>query len=330
MKIRSSARRVMVPLLAALLVGFLVVGYGQPAAAAKKTNIAVGTGSTGGAYFMYMNTIVKLINDKIPTIAASAESVSSSGNAVRLVNAYDLDFGGAGLDIVFHGYEGSREFTEKHQNIRAAWCLPSTGQAFVVLKNSKIQTIQDLKGKVLGVNSASGQAEAEFYLEKHGLKKGDYVAKIMTYNESAQALRDRTIDASLQVLTPPAGALIDLATTTGVRVLPMDRRAAEAVAAERKYWPLQEAPANVIQGQDKPVYTMPMLGLVICNKNVPDDIVYAVVKAIAENTDELAKGHPQMKEATLALVKQTIDQGAMVIPMHPGAEKYLREVGIIK
>ena len=86
----------------------------------------------------------------------------------------------------------------------------------------------------------------------------------------------------------------------------------------------------MIQGQDKPVYTMPMLGLVICNKNVPDDIVYAVVKAIAENTDELAKGHPQMKEATLALVKQTIDQGAMVIPMHPGAEKYLREVGIIK
>jgi TRAP transporter TAXI family solute receptor len=301
-----------------------------PAAPAKKTDIAIGTGSTGGLYFIWMNAIVKLINDKTTTLQASPESVSGSGNTVRLVHSHDLDFGGAGLDIAFHGYDGSREFTEKYQNIRAAWCLPPSGQVLVVLKSSKIQTIQDLKGKTIGVNSASGQSQVEFYLEKHGLKKGDYTMKILTYTESAQALRDKTIDASCQVIAPPAGALTDLATTTGVRVLYMDKSAVEAVAAERKYWPALEAPANSIQGQDKPAYTFPMLGLVICNKDVPDDIVYTVVKTIAENNDELAKSHPQLKEANADLVKRTIEQGAMVIPIHPGAEKYFREVGIMK
>jgi hypothetical protein len=317
-----------------LAIGLAVfVGMASAAGRAETTQqsiyLSVGTGSTGGTYFIWGNAIVTMLNEKVGYIEATPESVSGSAHASRMVNLHQLDIAGAGADMPYYGYRGAREFTEKLENIRAIYPLPMIGQTLVSLKSSAIRTIDDLRGKVITVNSASGETQLITYLGKYGLskEKGDYRTQILTYTEAAQALLDGSAHVSMQVANPPGGSMMDLATTVGVNYIAIPESVARSVAAEHPYWPIAVIPKGRVEGLNQDVIGFPMAGVIIAHKDVPDSVIYDFCKAIADNTQLLAQTHASLGVLTADFAKQAIEGNIAGIPWHPGAIKFLQEKG---
>lgn len=320
-----------------VLVGLLIIGTGQFIFAGGQQDtsgeevvyLSIGTGSTGGTYFIWGNAIVTMLNDKISYLEATPESVSGSAHASRMVNQHQLDIAGAGASMPYFGYRGEREFTEKLTNLRAIYPLPMIGQTLASLKDSSITSIDDLKGKLITVNSASGEVQLTTYLTKYGLSReqGDYRTRILTYTEAAQALQDRSVDVTMQVANPPSGAMMDLATTVGVNYIGLPEDLVKAVAAENPYWPVVSIPKGRVEGLDRDIFGFPMAGTIVAHKDVPDKIIYDICKAISENTQQLSKTHASLGILTADFAKSAIEGNFAGIPWHPGAIKFYEELG---
>jgi len=306
--------------------------------AAKDTvYLAMGTGSTGGSYYIWTNAIISMINEKSDYIEASPESVSGSAHTIRLVDKQQLDFGAPMTDMTYYGWRGTREFENKYQNVRVAYAFPRSGQCAVTTPDSPINSIYDLKGKLITVNSSSGEAKFKSYMEQAGLylDKGDYKTRILTYNEGAMALKDGTVDASLQLAYPPGGSFIDLKSTVGVKVIYFPEDVVNKVIAEYSFWPKNFVPKDVVAGTDEEYESkipfkgiMGGIGSIIVNKDVPDEVVYDVVRLIYENTDELEKIHYSLGTLDYDYIQEFITANTPSIPWHPGALKYFEEIGM--
>jgi len=306
---------------------------------AAKTPIylAMGTGSTGGSYYIWTNAIISMINEKSDYLNISPETVSGSANTVRVVNVKQLDFGAPMSDVTHHGWLGTREFEEKYQNIRVAYVFPRSGQGIVTTANSPINSIYDLKGKLLAVNSASGEQQLASYMEEAGLslEKGDYKTRILTYNESAAALKDGAVDASLQLVYPSAGAFLDLKSTIGIKVIYYPEDIVDKIVAKYPMWSKNSVPKDVIASTDAEYESkIPYKGIfgntgsIIVHKDVPDEVVYDVVKLIYENLDGLAQIASDLGGLDFDYIQDFINANNPGIPWHSGALKYFEEIGI--
>ena len=306
---------------------------------AAKTPIylAMGTGSTGGSYYIWTNAIISMINEKSDYLNISPESVSGSAHTIRLVNTQQLDFGAPMTDMSYYGWRGLREFEQKHQDVRVAYPFPVSGQCVVTTLKSPINSVYDLKGKLITVNSSSGEAKLKGYLEEAGLSldNGDYKTMILTYNEAAMALKDGTVDASQQLVYPPGGSFVDLKSTIGVKVIYYPEEVINKVIAKYPMWPKNFVPKEVIAGSSEEYEnSIPFKGIeggsgsIVVHKDVPDEVVYDVVKLIYENLDELEQVHYSLGTLDFDYIQNFINANNPGIPWHPGALKYFEEIGI--
>jgi len=307
-------------------------------AAKAPVYLAMGTGSTGGSYYIWTNAIISMLNEKSDYLEVSPESVSGSAHTIRLVDKQQLDFGAPMTDMTYYGWMGTREFEHKYQNVRVAYPFPRSGQCPVTTPGSPINSIYDLKGKLITVNSSSGEAKFKSYMEQAGLSldNGDYKTRILTYNEGAMALKDGVVDATLQLVYPPGGSFIDLKSTVGVKVIYFPEDVVDKVIEKYSFWPKNFVPKDVVAGTDEEYESkIPFKGIeggigsIIVNKNVADEVVYDVVKIIYENTDELEKIHYSLGTLDFDYIQEFITANTPSIPWHPGALKYFKEIGMV-
>ena len=320
-----------------LVILIVVCGIFGINAAKKPVYIAMGTGSTGGSYYIWTNAIISVLNEKSDYLEVSPESVSGSAHTIRLVDKRQLDFGAPCSEMSYYGWRGTREFEHKYQNTRSAYAFPVAGQCVITTPNSPINSIYDLKGKLITVNSSSGEQQLKSYMEEAGLylDKGDYKTRILTYNEAAMALKDGVVDACMQPIYPPSGAFIDLQSTVGVKVIYFPEDVVNKVVVKYPMWPKICIPKDVVLSRDEEYESkipfkgaMGAAGGIIVHKDVPDEVVYDVVRLIYENTGELEKIHYSLGTLDFDYIQEFINANSPSIPWHPGALKYFEEIGM--
>ena len=320
-----------------LVILIVVCGIFGINAAKKPVYIAMGTGSTGGSYYIWTNAIISVLNEKSDYLEVSPESVSGSAHTIRLVDKRQLDFGAPMTDMTYYGWRGTREFEHKYQNVRVAYAFPRSGQCAVTTSRSPINSIYDLKGKLITVNSSSGEQKFKSYMEEAGLylDKGDYKTRILTYNEGAMALKDGVVDASLQLVYPSGGSFMDLKSTVGIKVIYFPEDVIEKVIVKYPFWPKNFVPKDVVASTDEEYESkipykgiMGGIGSIIVHKDVPDEVVYDVVRLIYENTGELEKIHYSLGTLDFDYIQEFINANSPSIPWHPGALKYFEEIGM--
>lgn len=312
------------------LVTFLVAlftGCGAPEPA-KVEKLAIYTGGTAGTYYPLGGGLAKIINEK--TKVAEASVVSSGASAA---NARKIGEKEAGLcliqnDVAAEAYNGLQAFKDGAiKNIRgiAVW-YPETIQ-FVTLKEFNIKTLADLKGKKVGIGApGSGTAvEALAILESAGINRSNANLSDLDFKEVAIALKDKTIDAGVVVAGIPTAAVTDVATARDVYIVEITDDTYKAIKSKYPYFVQHVVPAGTYKGVDKDVKTVAVMAMLATRDDIPASVIYEITKAMFENLDILVATHARAKDITL---KNALE--GMSIPLHPGAEKYYKEKGILK
>lgn len=311
-------------LAAALLTG--------PAEAQERIFFGIATGGTGGTYYPLGGMLAQVISNNATVggkkLAATAETGNASVANAKLLGRGEIESAFVAADILDAAYRGVNQFKDGAlTNLRALGALyPETVQ-LVVRADSGVAKFADLKGKSISSGSpGSGQWQLlGDLLEVHGMKREDVKEDFSSFAQSVDKIKDGHLTASLITAGVPTASVVDLANAHPIKIVPLVGPEIEELKKRQPYYTSVTLEANTYKSQSEPVPTLAVMAVWATHAAVPDEIAYAVTKAAYENTETLAKVHVQGKNIRPETALQSVS-----IPLHPGAERYFREKGILK
>lgn len=293
----------------------------------KTEYVNIATGGTGGVYYPLGGALAKVFNDKIEGISANSQSTGASTENVGLILDDEAEIAFIQNDITYYAAEGTEMFKDKGStdDLRgmAIW-YPEVVQ-IVASKSSGITSLEDLKGKRVAVGSpGSGtEANARQILEAHGLTYDDIKADTLSFADAASNLQDGNVDAAFVTAGLPTAAIVELTTSTDVVVIPITSAKISELNGKYPFYTEVTIAAGTYKDQDQDVTTTAVMAMLVVNKNMDEDLVYELTKAMFENKDIIDETHDRGKDLQL----ETALEG-MPIELHPGSAKYYDEKGI--
>ncbi|MGM0768974.1 MAG: TAXI family TRAP transporter solute-binding subunit [Pseudomonadota bacterium] len=294
--------------------------------------VTIGTGGVTGVYYPAGGAICRLVNmdRKEHGIRCSVESTGGSVYNLNAIRDGELDLAVAQSDWQYHAYNGTSEFEDagKDEKLRAVFSLHPEPFTVVASKGSGIKSFEDLEGKRVSIgNPGSGQrATAEVLMKEMGWDESKFsLAAEIKAAEQSQALCDGNIDAFFYTVGHPSGAIKEATTSCDSVLVNVDNDATKKLIDDNPYYRKAVIPGGMYRGSDDDVTTFGVAATFVSSTDVPDDVVYAVVKAVFENFDSFKRLHPAFGN----LDKEEMVTDANSAPLHPGAEKYFKEAGLI-
>ncbi|MGO1500726.1 MAG: TAXI family TRAP transporter solute-binding subunit [Marinobacter sp.] len=294
--------------------------------------VTIGTGGVTGVYYPAGGAICRLVNmdRKEHGIRCSVESTGGSVYNLNAIRQNELDLAVAQSDWQYHAYNGTSQFKEDGPNkdLRAVFSLHPEPFTVVASKGSGIKNFEDLAGKRVSVgNPGSGQrATAEVLMDEMGWTMDKFsLAAELKAAEQSQALCDGNIDAFFYTVGHPSGAIKEATTSCDSVLVNVDNKSAKKLIDDNPYYRKAVIPGDMYRGSDDDVTTFGVAATFVSSTDVPDEVVYEVVKAVFENFDSFKRLHP----AFANLKKEEMVADALSAPLHPGAAKYYKEAGLI-
>ncbi|MGR3756126.1 MAG: TAXI family TRAP transporter solute-binding subunit [Tranquillimonas sp.] len=293
--------------------------------AAGAQDLSIATGGTGGTYYPYGGGLAELIGKYVDGAQATAEVTGASVENMALIARQETDMALALADTVFGAYQGSIDpFTDRPvEAARALASIYPNAVHIVALADSGIESLEDLKGKRVSVGAPGSGTEvnAQQILTSNGITYDDIDEQRLNFNETADALRDGDIDAGFWSVGPPTSSILNLAATTGIKLIPLTD---EEVANAQKQQPVFAAytmRAGLYDGVDE-VKTISIPNVLVVNAAMDEELAYQITKNMFEHVDDLIAVHPAANDTTVEFAL-----GSTPIPFHPGAIRYYEEIG---
>lgn len=301
----------------------LVLAMVNTAEAAKKKYLSIATGGTGGVYYLIGAGVAKLMSKYAPDIEATSETTAAGAENTRLL-------GTKKTEVALIDETSLRETVKKTpglklEDYRAVFSGHPMFTHIFVPTESPIKDIPDFKGKKVGVGAPGSGNEigAKIILEEYGLTYKDLKPQWLSFSEQVSAFKDKSTDVGFIAAGVPTSAIMDLTTTVSTRFLSVPLDKLKSIESKHPAFFPSKLPANVYRGQTAEVSGMGSAGTITVHKDLDDTTAYWLCKVIAERYKELAEIHPAGNFYTLDRVYEGIG-----IPFHPGAIKYLKEVGV--
>jgi TRAP transporter TAXI family solute receptor len=315
----------------ALAIGAGVLAAG--AAAQEQQFITIGTGGVTGVYYPTGGAICRLVNAGRSEhgIRCSVESTGGSVYNVNTMRQGELDFGVVQSDIQYNALKGLGEEFEGQgpfEDLRAVFALHPEPFTLLARADSGIQTFDDLKGKLVNVSDPGSGSRATFgvLLEAKGWTMDDFaLASELKSAEQSQALADNKVDAIAFIVGHPNGSIQEATTTTDAKLIPVSGPEVDALVEANPYYAKAVIPGGMYAGNPEDTETFGVGATFVTTAGMSDEAVYQLVKAVFENFEDFKKLHP----AFANLDKETMIRAGLSAPLHPGAEKYYKEAGLM-
>jgi len=297
--------------------------------AQNKVNIFIATGPTTGVYYPMGGGMADVLTKFVPNLNATAGTTDGSMANLLLINQGKADIGLSMADASWDAYKGQDKFAGRPVNVRALMVLYPNRMHIVTVEGTGINKMADLKGKRVstGAPNSATQIMAYRVLEAYGIDpEKDIIRERLDPGKSADAIKDRKLDAFFWVGGVPTPAVTDLGATPGIKLKLIDHADA-ADAMVKKYGPLyvkDVIPAKSYPGQDTPNHIVTVWNVLVADAKLPDQVAYDIVKAMFDHKEDMMRVHKEAQNFDLKY--QT--NGAAVIPFHPGAKKYFAERGV--
>src|SRR5690606_13365038 len=296
-----------------------------PARSAEFINVL--TGGTSGVYYPLGVALSKIYAEKIPDTRPSVQATKASVENLNLLQQGKGEIAFALGDSVKLAWEGDTEagFKGKLDKLRGITAIYPNYIQIVASKESGIKTLADLKGKRLSVGAPKSGTElnARAILEAAGLGYDDLgKVEYLPFAESVELMKNRQLDATLQSAGLGVASIRDLAASVDITVVEIPADVVEKVGAP---YIAGTIPAGTYNGQAGDVPTAAVVNLLVTRSDVSDDLAYAMTKTIYENLDQLAAAHSAAKA-----IKIDDALAGMPVPLHPGAERFFKEKGLVK
>ncbi|MDX1711419.1 MAG: TAXI family TRAP transporter solute-binding subunit [Rhodovibrionaceae bacterium] len=302
----------------------------------------IGTGSTSGTYFPIGGIIASAISNPpgsrqcerggscgVPGLIAVVQSTNASVANLEGIVDSTLDSGFAQADIAYWAYHGTGIFTDSGEmkELRAISNLYPESLHLVVRVDARIRSIQDLKGKRVSIDRAGSgtQVDARLVLDAFDVAVSDFEAFEVGLGEAADMMMAGELDAFFMVAGTPANAIIELATQTPITLVPIDGEPIDKLLEDYPFFDRD----IILSGVYRNVGATPTLSVGaqwITSTRIDAETVYQITRALwhANTRHLLDKGHPKGRLITLDTALNGV-----AIPLHEGAERYYREIGVL-
>jgi TRAP transporter TAXI family solute receptor len=312
--------------IAALLGAAVATCYAGPAAQAQEF-INVLTGGTSGVYYPLGVALSEIYADNIEGARVQVQATKASVENLNLLAQGNGELAFALGDAVKLGWEGSEEagYPQPLTGLRAIAAIYPNYVQIVAAADSGATTIEDLKGKSVSVGApASGtELNARAIFEAAGMSYDDLgKLEYLPYAESAELIKNRQLDATLQSSGLGVAFIKDLTATHEINLVGVPAEIVESIGAP--YVPAI-IPAGTYDGQEEDVPTAAIGNILVTHDGVSDETAYQMTKLLFENLDRMVASHSAAEDITI--------EGAiegLPIPLHPGAERYYREQGVLQ
>lgn len=325
---------------AALAVGLMT----QTTTAQDMQFFRIGTGGTAGTYYPIGGLIANAISNPpgsracedggscgMPGLIATAVASNGSVGNVNSINGGTLEAGFSQSDVAYWAQTGTGlwEGQPAVEKLRLIANLYPESIHLIARADAGITSVADLKGKRVSLDEpGSGTlVDAKIILEAFGMTEADITPEYLKPDQASDRMRDGAMDAFFFVGGYPAGAIAELSSQHDVVIIPIAGPEIDALKTKYSFFATDSFPAGTYKGQDADVATISVGAQMVTSADLPEELVYGITKALYNETTQklFANGHAKGKFIT----QDNAVLGAG-IPFHPGAEKFYKEVGVLK
>jgi len=293
-----------------------------PPASLKGMKLSYAGGATGSAGFAKYVQWAQIINSKLGTNIAVQTSAGAAAGPT-LIQRKAVDFAGGFMGLMGEAYQGKGHYKFKHTDLRAMYPDGLYLVQFYTQPGNNIKDIKDIEGKRVSLSRKGAGVDA--YVRHIFPVIGVHPSKIINLSpsEGTDLLKNNQLDVcGLMGYIHPS--ILEAALTIDVIVFGIDPVFMTKVNEVLPTFQEMTLPANVYRGQKEPLVTMGEPSIAETNKDLPEELIYWIVKTTFQNADKLAKFEPSMG-AALKDPKRILNSP---IPLHKGAYRYYKEIGV--
>ncbi|MBX4994019.1 TAXI family TRAP transporter solute-binding subunit [Rhizobium binae] len=305
---------------------FALSGLSISGAARASEFINVLTGGTSGVYYPLGVALAKIYGDGISGARTQVQATKASVENLNLLQQGKGEIAFALGDSVKLAAEGNAEagFKAPLDKLRGIAAIYPNYIQIVASKDSGIKTLGDIKGKSISVGAAKSGTElnARAIFSADGISYGDLAkTEYLPFAESVELIKNRQLDATLQSAGLGVASLKDLAASVPINVVAVPKDVADKLGAP---YIAATIPANTYEGQAQDVPTVAVVNFLVTRADVSDETAYQMTKLLFDNLPAMTAAH----NAASAIKLENAIKG-MPIPLHPGAERYYKEKGLL-
>ncbi len=320
-------------LTASLFTCLLVVSMTAADAFAARKFITIGTAGLSGVYYPVGGAICRVVdrNRSEHGIKCSVQSTGGSIENLNNIRQGELDMAFAQSDWHSAAYLGTGVFADQGPNkdLRSVFSLHSEALTLVARTDAEINMLDDLKGKRVNVgNPGSGQrATMDEVMRVKGWGDDFFaLASELKSSEQAQKLCDNQIDAFVFATGHPNGSIQEVSSTCETKIINIDGPEIDKLVEEFSYYAPATIPGGMYAGTPEDVKTFGVKATMVTSSNVDEELIYQVVRSVFESFDKFKTTHPILS----TLSKKNMISSGLTSPLHDGAKRYYKEVGLLK
>ncbi len=309
-----------------VIVGAVLASFLALPALAADQFLNILTGGTSGVYYPLGNALSSIFGKALPGARVTVQATKASVENLNLLQAGRGELAFTLGDSLTQAWEGVEEAGYKAplRKLRTMAAIYPNYIQIVATADSGIKTLADLKGKRVSVGAPKSGTElnARAIFKAAGLGYSDMKVQYLPFGESVELMKNKQLDATLQSAGLGVSSLRDLATGDDIVIVAISPEVI-AKTGDSAYI-ASVVPANTYRGQTADVPTAAVRNFLVTHEGVPAEVVYNMTKAMFANMPDLLAAHSAAREI------QPEQAAKSPIPLHPGAEKYYREAGLLK
>jgi TRAP transporter TAXI family solute receptor len=294
-------------------------GDGGNAAEERNENLTFATGGTGGVYYPYGGGIANLISGELPGVVVTVQETNASVDNMLLLESDQAQLALALGDVVSDAVKGENSF-DKPIDVCSLGNLYNNYVHVFTTADTGIKTIEDLKGKRVspGAVGSASEVTADRIMEAAGLDpQTDIERNQLGVAETVAAIQDGTVDAGFWSGGLPTGAIVDLASTDDLVLIPTDEYADDMAEEYGDYYFAEDIPADTYEGQDEASGQVVSPNILLVRSDMDESLQEDLTRTIFENKEQLLTVHPAAEELDPATAGDV-----SFIETCPGAQAY--------
>ena len=290
-----------------------------------KKELVMATGGASGTYYPLGTAIAGIWNEGLGDVDVKVLTTGASVENIRLLDKGEVQVAIVQNDVLDYAWNGTDLFEgDRIEGIQAIGTLYPEVIQIAASSASGITDIGGLRGRKVSVGDQGSGVElnAKQILEGYGLSFGDIDKSNLSFKDSADAIRKGMLDACFVTAGVPNAALQELASASGIVLIPVSGAEAKAVCTGHPFYTKTVIPGGTYWGSDDDVQALSVKATLVVSSSLSEDAVYRMTKALFEHLEELGAAHPKGRD-----VSAPAAISGVTIFFHPGAVRYYRECG---
>jgi TRAP transporter TAXI family solute receptor len=308
----------------------LLFSTAAPGAERERIVQSFPTAATTGALYPLGAGIANVWNSKLDYVNARVQASNGGLQNLNLLQQKEAQVSFAVSSIAYEALQGENAFIGRtYGDLRVLAGLYYNPNQVVARKDSGVEKLADFKGKRFAPGSAGGTTvgETRIHFMAAGLNyPTDAQLQMVGFTEAIDLMRNRQIDGAWIMAGIPTAAVTEMCATANGKVLGMEAELIRKIQAQYPWYSTFDIPAGTYEGQATPIRTTAVKMLLLTDASVAEDVVYDLARTMWENLPAVRMAHAVMKDVTVEMAVNDLSG----IPLHPGALKYYKEIGLLK